>query len=284
VSEFWTRLKPTRELVLAVILAAVVLAGLVAVVRVQRTEGPTPERTPLTVPLFLSPDDVVHGSRLVFTIDPPEVLAPLREAEGLDEVLAGADSDQEAWRRIMAWVRVQWEPGRPDPYPPADARIILRDIRSGFTGGFCAQYSFVMVQAIQSFGVPARLVTITGHEVLEAWLHDQRRWVMFDPTFELQVMDANGRTLNAMEIRRAVEAGRPVTLTEHHRAEESVDSYAGRYRRFAVWTRNDFVSRPMNFIDFDRYRVWFSPDDSTGLPAESLRTSFEVDLYPELGR
>ncbi len=277
----WYAQRPSRELVLAVVLAAVVLFGLIGITRLERERRASAVDPPLSVPLFLDPGRVAHDSRLTFTFDPPEVLAPLRRQEGLDDVVAGATSDEEAYRRLTGWVREQWEPGRPDPYPPPDARVILRDIRDSFTGGFCAQYCFVLVQAVQSFGLPARMVTVTGHEVVEAWLRDQRRWVMLDPTYELQVMDGAGRTLSALEIHRAAAAGEPVAFTDGNRADESPEAYARRFLRFAVWIRDDFVSRPMNFTDFDRYRVWFAPGGGEGLPAESLRTPFAEDLYPE---
>jgi hypothetical protein len=195
-------------------------------------------------------------------------------------VVQGSASDEQSWRRLMIWVRSQWQPGRPDPYPPADARIILRDVRAGITGGFCAQYSFVLAQAIQSFGAPARLVTISGHEVVEAWLRDEQRWVMFDPTYRLQVIDGSGRTLNAFEIRQGVVAGDSLSATADHRLEQALGAYLRRYLRFAVWIRNDFVSQPMNFADFDRYRVWFIPDDGGDFSSAALGTRYPVDLYP----
>jgi hypothetical protein len=274
----------TRGQAALVIVAALVLFGLFGARRVARDRAPEQIASPpVRVPLFVEPAAVDHDSRFRFTFDPPEVLAPLRLEEGLDEVVAGSSSDLEALSRLMAWTADQWELGTPNPYPPPDARIILRDIRSGFTGGFCAQYCFVLLQAAQSFGVPARMVTIIGHEVVEAWLRDQGRWVVLDPTYLLQVVDGEGRPLNALEIRRRLERGEALTVTDGHRLPESESDYRARYRSFAVWIRNDFISRPMNFTDFDRYRVWFDPPDPGALPPESLVTSLETDLYSALG-
>lgn len=272
--------QPSRRTAIWAVSIAVVLGGAVGVVLRLPREGPRAAK-PLRVSLFVDPAQVVQRSRLRFSYDPPEALSALRREEGLDDVVAGAESDGEAWRRLMEWTSAQWTYGRPDPYPPPDARIILRDIRSGFTGGFCAQYCFVLVQAIQSFGVPARLVTITGHEVAEAWLPDEGRWVMLDPSYRLQVTDLRDRTLNALEIRRAVEGGEPLTFTAGHRAPSSVEEYAARFLSFAVWLRDDFVSRPMNFADFDRYRVWFDPPADAALSPRSLRTDLAEDLYGE---
>ncbi len=236
----------------------------------------------MAVHLFADPAEVRHFPRFQFVYGNKAVLQELRRQEGLDQVVAGATGDEESFRRLMQWVRDQWEPGRPDPYPPPDARIILRDIREGVTGGFCAQYCFVLVQAISSFGAPARCVTVEGHEVIEAWLRDERRWVMLDPLYNLQVFDAEGRSLSALEIwEKTTEKPHGLRMTGDHLCSEAPLTYFDRYRRFAVWLRNDLVSQPMNFTDFDRYRVWFDPAGVGGEPSDSLRTPFALDLYPE---
>jgi len=236
----------------------------------------------MAVHLFADPAGVRHFPRFRFVYENPAVLQDLRQQEGLDEVVAGARDDQETFRRLMTWVRDQWEPGRPDPYPPPDARIILRDIRQGVTGGFCAQYCFVLLQAIGSFGAPARCVTVEGHEVIEAWLRDQGRWVMFDPLHDLQILDNEGRSLSALEIWEHSDDPSVLRMTSDNRCSQEQSTYLERFRHFAVWLRNDFVSQPMNFTDFDRYRVWFDPSEVRTVPSAALRTSFAMDLYPEL--
>jgi hypothetical protein len=273
-----------RRQAVVVLGAAVIVFSLVGAARFLRDAPQPPASSPsVRVPLFLDPARVDHVSRLRFTFDPAEALLALREEERLDSIVVGARSDDEAFRRLMTWAGDQWQRGTPNPYPPPDARVILRDIRAGLTGGFCAQYCFVLIQAIQSFGVPARMVTIDGHEVVEAWLRDESRWVVLDPTYSLQVLNDRGRTLSALDIRRSREEGATLELTQGHHLAESKDTYLDRYRLFAVWIRNDFVSRPMNFTDFSRYRVWFDPAQDAVVPAESLTTPFEEDLYPGIG-
>ena len=277
----WMQRTVSRRQVVLVVGLAVVAFGVAGAIRVLGHRPPRLQASPpVRVPLFVDPSAVDHQSRFRFTFDPPEVLAALRRQEHLDDVVAGAGSDREAFRRLMAWTHEQWQLGTPNPYPPPDALIILRDIRAGFTGGFCAQYCFVLVQAIQSFAIPARMVTITGHEVVEAWLRDEGRWVILDPTYRLQVVDAGGRPLNALEIRRGVERGEALAVTAEHRLPETEARYLERYRRFAVWLRNDHISRPMNFTDFPRYLAWFDPPDAAGLAPDSLVTTFAEDLYP----
>ena len=98
-----------------------------------------PAVAPIRVPLWANPGKVGHASRFAWTWEDPAVLTPYSEAEGLDDVVAGAGSDEERARRLVTWARRQFEPGRPDPYPPPDAERKLAQIRGGITQGFCAQ-------------------------------------------------------------------------------------------------------------------------------------------------
>ena len=181
-------------------------------------------------------------------------------------------------RRLVAWTRSQFEPGVPDPYPPLDARIILRDIRSGFTGGFCAQYNYVLAQSLMSLGIPARYVTVVDHEVIEAWLRDERRWICADPLHSATYVDESGRTLSVLDLHSRHREGSPIlpgpgslpgTAREVERA----------FGELSVWLRNDHVSRPINFTDIDRYKVAFVADrDGAPLP-RGLWTDLPEDLY-----
>ncbi|HJQ99776.1 MAG TPA: transglutaminase-like domain-containing protein [Candidatus Polarisedimenticolaceae bacterium] len=272
----------------AIVAAAILVASVIGVQRFRTLRAErvnvdaTAQPPPLRVPLWLPPDAVRHHGRFAFLWDGPEPLAGFRQAEKLDAVIAGARSDEEIARKLMHWTRAQFEPGKPSPYPPPDATTTLSEIRNGRTGGFCAQYSFVLVQALQSFGRPARLVTIDGHEVVETWLPDQARWTMLDPLFDLQVLDRSSRSLSAIEIREAQDAGNPLAISEGNRLDGTPAAYLARYALIAIWTRNAFTSAPVNFTDFDRYRVWLvgtKDPGSSGASPESLRTTHAEDLY-----
>lgn len=242
-------------------------------------EGAAGADSPLTVHLFIDPAKVRHFPRFQFVYEDPRAVADLRREEQLDKVVGGAVGE-EACRRLMHWTRDQWEPGRPDPYPPPDARVILRDIRDGKTGGFCAQYCVVLLQAIASFDTPARFVTVEGHEVIEVWVQAEHRWIMFDPYNDLEVFDRDGRALSALGIFEQLERPDALRLSPGNRLGEDRATYLDRFRHFAVWLRNDLVSQPMNFTDFDRYRVWFDPAGDAPVAPTSLRTPFALDLYP----
>ncbi len=249
--------------------------GEIKVKEVRREKG-----DPIKVPLFVPPERVVHHPRFYFSFDKKEILKPLRKREMLDRLIVGAKTDMEVFRRLMSWVRAQWSPGRPDPYPPINAMVILDKIRRGETGGFCAQYCFVLVQCLQSLGYKARYVTVKGHEVTEVWSPELLRWVMLDPLYELYI--SKGVTpLSVFEIHNMTLRG--VYDLEVHAKKDPGDlrSYLSRYEKFAVWTKNDHISSPINFFDIERYKIYFLNDSTEQMyvPAGSLYTIFPEDLY-----
>jgi len=235
---------------------------------------------PIEVPLFVPPERVFHHSRFYFSFDTAKVLGQLRKKEGLDKIIAGAKTDVEVFSRLMSWVRAQWSPGRPDPYPPINAIVILDKIRKGETGGFCAQYCFVLVQCLQSLGYKARYVTVKGHEVIEVWSPGLLKWVMLDPLYELYI-SKGVIPLSVFEIHT-------MTLRDEHDLEVhakkdpgDLRAYLSRYEKFAVWTKNDHISSPINFFDIERYKIYFldDPAEQMYVPTGSLYTIFPEDLY-----
>lgn len=233
---------------------------------------------PITVFRFVDPDKVEHRTRFLFSFDPPSALAGFRQAEGLDAVVEGASTDLERVRRMTAWARKQFEPGVPDPYPPLDARVILRDIRSGATGGFCAQYNYVLAQALMSMGYLARYVTVVDHEVIEAWLPDDRRWICLDPLHGATYVDESGKALSVLELSRRHREGLPV-IPGPGSLPGTAREVAEAFERFWVWLRNDHISHPINFTDIDRYKVRFLWDERDTAQPGVLSTSLAEDLY-----
>ena len=248
--------------------------------RIKAKEVQKKNGDPITVPLFLPPERVYHHSRFHFTFDNEKVLRPLRNSEQLDKVVTGAKTDIEVFLQLMEWVRSQWSPSRPDPYPPIDAMVILDKIRAGETGGFCAQYSFVLVQCLQSLRYKARYVTIKGHEVTEVWSSELSKWVMLDPLYELYV--TKGLTpLSVLEIHNMIIHGEHDLEVHAKKDPGALRDYIARYEKFAVWSKNDHVSSPINFFDIERYKIYFldNPDERMYVPAGSLYTFFPEDLY-----
>lgn len=162
---------------------------------------------PIHVPLYVDPGSIRHDTLFHFTFDPPGALKQYREAEKLDQVVEDCKNDFETSLKLMKWSRSQWQPGRPDPYPPIDAREILKRIRLKQTGGFCAQYNYVFLQGLQSFGIFSRYVSIQHHEVTEVWIKTHNKWVCFDPLFDNYYTDEQGIPLSVLEISAAIKKG-----------------------------------------------------------------------------
>lgn len=152
--------------------------------------------------------------------DEPRVLE-LRHRERLDAVVAGAKGELEVFKKLTAWVRGQFEPGVPEPYPLCNGISILDDIRSGKTGGFCGQYSYLLGDALKSFGFFAvRYVELesqagAGHFAVEAWCDDLDRWVLLDP-LNAAIYVREGTPLSALEIHDEVVAGHASSIRVNH--------------------------------------------------------------------
>ena len=284
------RVTPERKRIrwtAALVLVGLAGVGVAVVAYVTSPLGDTPTTNgaapaaKIRVPMFVDPSLVRATPRFRFTFDPPEALAALRGEERLDEQVDGSRSDLDRCIRLMAWTRRQWEPGVPSPYPPLDARIILRDIRRGFTGGFCAQYNYVLAQSLQSFGIPARYVSVVEHEVVEARLADEGRWICLDPLYDTYYTDHSGRALSVHEIHARLLQGRPIEVSSSGRITD-LRQHLEAFRSFAVWLKNDHISSPINFTDLERYKVYFldglTPEPMT--PPGALTTDQPIDLYP----
>ena len=142
----------------------------------------------------------------------------LAAREGLTDVVAGAATEFEAVLTLKEWVAAQFPHTNPEPYPPWDALIILDAIRGGLTGGFCAQYSQVLLQSLAALGYPARYVEIGrvdnpfSHFPVEYWSNQFNKWVVLDADFNLH-FEKGGVALSALEVHEAFVSGTADTVT-----------------------------------------------------------------------
>ncbi|MFN6566933.1 hypothetical protein [Dendronalium sp. ChiSLP03b] len=65
--------------------------------------------------------------------------------------------------------------------------------------GFCSQVSFVLIKLAERARIPARLVHLNGHVVMEAWYNDD--WHMYDADMEV-VPIKNDRVVSLEELSR----------------------------------------------------------------------------------
>lgn len=135
-------------------------------------------------------------------------LRELSEQENLGAVVAGASDEFERMLLVKDWVAMQWPHSIPDPYPPWDAIVVLDWIRTGKTGGFCGQYSQVLLQSLAAIGLTGRYVEIGWtdypyqHFVTEFWSNQYNKWIMMDADFNVH-FERSGVPMSALEIHDA---------------------------------------------------------------------------------
>jgi transglutaminase-like putative cysteine protease len=172
-------------------------------------------------------NDPIVRTSITFAVEPYDHprLKELREKCRLDEVLQGATSEFEVVARLAAWASQLWTDGHlREGYPAWDALEILKPHADGRpVGGFCQQYNLVLLQACESLGIPGRCVSIGpgdhgspirgGHEVVELWSNDYRKWVYVDGNAAWCFTDADAATpLSLLELRERQLRGRPVRV------------------------------------------------------------------------
>jgi len=143
-------------------------------------------------------------------------LAQLRKAFDLDAVVAGAKTELELIEKLAAWASQRWpKVGHIGKiYPDWNALEILKPHADGTpVGGFCNQFNLVFLQACQSFGVVGRAISIGpgdrvdrirgGHEVVEVWSNDFKKWIYVDGNTAWYLVDQKtGTPLSLWELRR----------------------------------------------------------------------------------
>lgn len=139
-------------------------------------------------------EDIIRTS-IPFQYEPLDHprLKLLRRKHKLDAVMQGARSEFDLITRLAEWSSKQWCRGHlGEGYPPWDALEILKPHKDGTPmGGFCQQFNLIFLQACESFGLCGRAVSLGpgglvnkprrgGHEVVEIWSNEHRKWVYVD--------------------------------------------------------------------------------------------------------
>ena len=165
-----------------------------------------------------------HNEEIVRTSIPFEYepldhphLKELRRQYKLDEVVQGAQGELELMLRLAQWANNYWDWPEHigDCYPRYDALDILKPYRDGKpTGGFCLQFNLVFLQACESFGLPGRAISISqgrwaekhpggGHEIVEIWSNEWKKWVYADGALAWYIVDEKtGVPLNMLDLRQ----------------------------------------------------------------------------------
>lgn len=206
-------------------------------------------------------------------------LAQLREDYKLDEVVAGAKSEFEIITRLATWSSQRWPKlgHLGEAYPPWDAGEILKPHKDGTpVGGFCHQFNVVFLQACQSFGIRGRCVSIGpgnrtdrirgGHEVVEVWSNDHRKWVYVDGNTAWYIADEeSGEPLSLWELQReqfqAFAGEKPralkaITLAETRHKWEGIESWPP-FVELRLVPRSDFLTNEAPLPLNQGMRGWF---------------------------
>jgi hypothetical protein len=220
-------------------------------------------------------------------------LVALRERERLDQVVAPGKDEFERLRLLCDWTNSQWKPSTPAPYPPWDANKILHLIRSGQTGGFCAQYAVVMVQACLAMGGQARYLELSpgyergdGHFTVEIWSNQYNQWIYLDPYYDIH-FERKGRPLSALEIHEALVQGRTeeLRMVPGHGLNAATPDDPGlanllpRFLHLAVDLRTDHLSRPYHFWDRRNTYLAWKDRATNGNPHLFLRSTCDPQTF-----
>jgi len=222
-------------------------------------------------------------SGLIFLMEDSRhpALQHLRQQEGIDRVVASPGDELVRLQALAKWTSQLFPATTPFPdYPPWDAAELLRQIRAGETGGFCAQYAFVFGQSCQSLGYQVRYCDLasadreTSHLVPEVYLPSRRKWVVFEPQFGFSYSDEQGTPLGVLdlhEIQVGLRAGRVV---EAPGGEPVFPEKSGLFRHYRYYQRNNFLSVPSFYTVqvvsgglqwlFEHYRPVCKPRDAGG--------------------
>jgi len=149
--------------------------------------------------------------------DDPAPLAQLEAKWGLRAIAGEGDSLSRALN-LMHWLCSHTHKVSDCPYEGETnaARLLNYSFDSEENGLNCRYYAIAFSEILQAAGITAKAlycypgVYRDNHVVVRAWLDDEDRWVMLDPSFDLYVMDEAGHLLDAREIRENLAANIPM--------------------------------------------------------------------------
>jgi len=221
-------------------------------------------------------------------------LKQLRDQENFKDIQSKDQLD--LFLKLCDWTHNQWQHSNPEPYPLCNAIAILADIRSGKTGGFCGQYSYVLADVLKAMGFFAvRYVELSsyqgdGHFVVEVWSEQFNKWMVLDPDQNLYYEFKDTQIpANAYEIRNSFlnNDGSVSARSADDARKELGDGKNHLYANFAVSLRSDLMRHPRPLTIKDRFDMFlFYRDRHTRLESfknkripYALITSRLEDVY-----
>jgi hypothetical protein len=144
-------------------------------------------------------------------------LPPERERLLCPRLPAPCATAWETARALTEWVSTRWQHAN-DHVERYDAVEILDRVEAG--GRFaCDEYTVVLCHALNAYGIPARWLGLfrrdhhagvaAAHSVAEAWIDEQRRWIVLDGQNGAYWSNDAGDPLGVLELQKAFHRGAP---------------------------------------------------------------------------
>jgi hypothetical protein len=197
-------------------------------------------------------------SGIPFIAENPEHprLRKLWDQERLTEIVKDKQDDVSELLSLAQWSAQLFPASTPFPdYPPWDGVTILQWIRTGRTGGFCAQYAFLFGQAAQHEGFLVRYVGLAtrdlraGHFLPEVFVPSAGRWIAFEPQFGDYYVDSRGKPLGVFELHRAAAGMSGAPSVRYARQARPIEAERlALFYHFKFHLRNNFLSVPVYYL------------------------------------
>jgi len=151
--------------------------------------------------------------------------------------------------KLCDWTHRQWDHSLPKPWPLDNAVDILRDVRSGKTGGWCGQFVYAFVDVLKSMGYfSARYLELSTpskqtHYSAEVWSDEHRKWVAFDPDFNLYMRKSRTKEpASALEVRDSLYGGEPTEAVVFGGGPITILGRIYTQEKYKAWYHNVAVS------------------------------------------
>ena len=164
-----------------------------------------------------------------YDFDDPQ-LAQLDAKWGLREI-AGEGETQARALNLLHWLCAHTKHGNPRNLPEAfemDAAALL-DWCFDQPGNDpnCKHLSIILSECLLAVGIKAyalwcfpKVYEGDNHVVVQAWLPEESRWIMLDPSWDVYISDAAGRILSVPELRQRLAERAALRLNAESKIDE----------------------------------------------------------------
>lgn len=237
------------------------------------------------------------GHVFIFELEDHPGLVSLRRSEDLDKISKARAKGLQQLEALVQWTSKLFPLGSPYPdYPPWDAESILREIRAGRTGGFCAQYAVVFGQSCQSIGYEVRYFDIAeshfgrSHFIAEIFVPSLNRWVAFDPQHGFWYGTLSGEPLSVLMLHRLAEEDGAAEVYKHPEKLPLASKQLILFKHFRMYLRNNYLSLPVRVaykntekgiqMLFENYRMhwWDNSPENKGFVPRGATSSRPEDF------